>query len=325
MKVCLATAANEEWSRRLKSQFQTLVHNDAVGAHTLVEEAEAADLILFLDPHEHLGDWAMRAFRTHPFVRRWPHKTFIYDERDDPLDLLPGVYVSMPRTRFNPQRQRACSYHYTKNDTRDVVNPAPDLLFSFQGRRAGKVRAAILDLKYSDALIEDTSAINFFSADNPQADKIGRKRYREILGRSRFVLCPRGAGTSSFRLFETLACGRVPVILSDEWVAPEGVNWDSCSVRVPEAQATNLVSILVEREAQWPQMSDAAKQIYNDWFAPTAWFHRIVEECCALQQNGQTGPNARLWVEKTVWRGARRSLRAAVKSQMQRLHSARAH
>ena len=30
--------------------------------------------------------------------------------------------------------------------------------------------------------------------------------------RSKFFLCPRGTGTSSIRLYETLSAGRVPVI-----------------------------------------------------------------------------------------------------------------
>jgi hypothetical protein len=318
MKVHLATAADEEWSRRLKGEFETLAHSDTVGAHSLVNEAEAADLILFVDPHQHMRDWAMRAFRTHPFVRRWPSKTFIYDERDEPLDLLPGVYVSLPRAGFNPRRHRACSYYYLKTNTRGVVNHEPDLLFSFQGRRAGEVRSAIFDLHHADALIEDTSGLNFFAAGNPKAVKAGQQHYREILGRSRFVLCPRGTGTSSFRLFETLACGRVPVILSDEWVAPEGVDWDSCSVRVPESRAHELAAILEKRREQWPQMSAAALRTYNEWFAPEVWFHHVVESCHALQQNAHTGPNARFWVEKGVWRGARRSLRAAVKRSLKR-------
>ena len=40
------------------------------------------------------------------------------------------------------------------------------------------------------------------------------RRYAELTKASKFVLCPRGVGASTIRLFETMRMGRVPVILS---------------------------------------------------------------------------------------------------------------
>jgi hypothetical protein len=306
VRVKLATASHNPWSHELRSELEGVAKQDCFGVHSLVDDPEAADIILFIDPHQHLTDWTMRAFRTHPLVQRWPRKVFIYDERDLPRDALPGVYVSMPRSEFDPGRHRAVSYYHLKNNTRDVVNEAPDLLFSFQGRRAAPVRAALLDLRHPRALIEDTSALNFFSQSEEEALEQGRIRYREIMGRSKFVLCPRGAGPSSFRLFEALSCGRVPVILSDEWVPPAGIDWDACSVRVPESEAGTLARRLEELEPQWPQMSAIARRTYDEWFSPESWFHRAIDACAELKHNAACGPKTRFWTNKAVYRdGAR--------------------
>ena len=48
------------------------------------------------------------------------------------------------------------------------------------------------------------------------------------------MICPRGWGSSSIRLFEVMEMGRVPVIISDAWVN-EAPKWADFSVRVSEA------------------------------------------------------------------------------------------
>jgi hypothetical protein len=302
MKVLLATAADLPWSRSLRAEFAAVARLDRRGEHTLVDEADSADIVLMLDAHQHLADWSMRATRTHPYIRAYPEKVFVYDERDTPRDSLPGVYVAMPRRHFDARRHRAISYYRLKNDTRGVQNDDPDLLFSFQGRRVAGIRSEVLTLEHPRAVVEDTSGLDFFAADAVGLVR-AQANYREVLGRSKFVLCPRGAGTASFRLFEALACGRVPVVVSDDWVEPKGVDWSSCSVRVPERNAAILPRLLEELEQEWPQMSQAARAAYDDWFSPEIWFHRVIEDCRDLGMEGKLGVK-RQWSTRAYWRSA---------------------
>lgn len=60
--------------------------------------------------------------------------------------------------------------------------------------------------------------------------------FSESILNSKFVLCPRGGGLSSHRLYEVLAAGRIPIIYSDRLVLPleDSISWDSFSIRVPE-------------------------------------------------------------------------------------------
>lgn len=307
VKVMLATAAEEPWSRQLRAEVESVVQADRYGEHVLVADPEAADLILLLDAHQHLDDWRQQAIRRHPLVRSFADKVFVYDERDIPHDSLPGIYVAMPRFEYDERRHRAFAYYKLLNDTRSVASVTPDLLFSFQGRNVGPVRGAVLALSHPRAVVRDSSEHDFFAADCSALDDATHS-YRELVGRSKFVLCPRGAGTSSLRLFEALAAGRVPVILSDEWVPPPGIDWDACSLRVRERDAAVVAGYIEAVESAWPALSGAARETYAEWFAPEMWFHRAVELCLELQRGGAAG-TSRQWTRRTFWRDGARAFK----------------
>jgi len=311
VNVYLATAADETWSRGLRAEVHAVALRDRFGRHSIVDDPADAGLILFLDAHQLLGDWRMHTLRAHACVRLYPQKVFVYDERDEPRDLLPGAYVCMPRARFDPRRHRAVGYYKLKTETLSAREATPDLLFSFQGRNTGGVRTDVLALRHTRSLIQDTSQHDFFEDDLGDPTGI-RDQYRVVLGRSKFVLCPRGVGTSSFRLFEALACGRVPVILSDEWVAPRGVDWASCSVRIAERDVAAVSRRLEAIEEVWPTMSAAAAAAYDEWFGPEVWFHRVVENCAELQRAGVRNVK-RQGFTFAYWRAGARYVRHAAR------------
>ena len=57
--------------------------------------------------------------------------------------------------------------------------------------------------------------------------------YKNHLKRNTYVLCARGSENYSFRLYETLSFGRVPVILDTDMELPKEINWERLSVIVP--------------------------------------------------------------------------------------------
>lgn len=70
--------------------------------------------------------------------------------------------------------------------------------------------------------------------------------YNNVLKNSRFSLCPSGAGPSSIRIYESLACGAIPVILADTLQLPKlkGVDWSDCVIRIPERKYYDMRKIL---------------------------------------------------------------------------------
>jgi hypothetical protein len=104
------------------------------------------------------------------------------------------------------------------------------------------------------------------------------------------VLCPRGIGTSSFRLFETLQSGRVPVILSDSWVPCAGMDWDAFSLRVRERDIGRLPEICLASESRWESMARAGRRAWEEWFSPAGMarlIRRSIEEIVAARRFGE--------------------------------------
>ena len=188
---------------------------DGVREHHVVASAEDADVILFVENSHYSDDFFFRRLLAHPVLKRFPSKTLMYNEQDRPFHVIPGLYVSMPRSRFDGRRQRACAFIQDLNDYFDDFTGAdtsyePDLLYSFLGRGHRGVRASILSVRHPRGLVEDTSHFDPFSskAGETAADTYQRRNwYVEVMSRSRFALCPRGAGTSTYRVYEAM---RIP-------------------------------------------------------------------------------------------------------------------
>ncbi len=53
-------------------------------------------------------------------------------------------------------------------------------------------------------------------------ERTSLESYCKIMSMSKFALCPRGYGKTSFRIQEALQYGAIPVYISDEWLFKEG-------------------------------------------------------------------------------------------------------
>ena len=109
--------------------------------------------------------------------------------------------------------------------------------------------------------------------------------YNQVLSDSIFSLCPSGAGPNSLRLWESLAIGSIPVILSDEYELPDiknlaqgfGLSWKDAVVIFPEKDIDNLEQYLRSiPNAQREQMSAAGSQIYS-LIEPLTCFGSIIK------------------------------------------------
>ncbi len=229
---------------------------------------EEATFIVFCEYGRKRGRFFLRnRLLSHPLYRRFPGRCFIWSTEDRPVDYLPGLYASLPRGRFDRRRHRA--FGYFRIPTED--EPAPptvagrDLLYNFVGGPTSALRRQLYELAHPDnALVRETANFNH---GNRSTEEI-RRDYLGVLARSRFTLCPRGVGTSSYRLFESMRMGSVPVILADELVVPDGPDWESMSVRVQEKEVGRLPEMLAERSDEAEEMGRRARATYERFFAP---------------------------------------------------------
>jgi Exostosin family len=253
---------------------------DRFGIHSVAADPAEADLVLFVEVSTDAGAYFERV-RSHPLYRTFREKTYLFSSTDKFVPLLPGIYASLERSWFHPEWTRPGHYLGVRErgELRYQPRPVrPSYLFSFVGSTATHpLRRHLLRLKHPAGLLLDSSGDEYGL---PSAEY--ERRYARILRQSAFVLCPRGGGTSTFRLFEAMMLGRVPVIVSDEWVPPEGPNWESFSVRVREAEIEMIPAMLAERQAEAEAMGVAARAAWLEWFSETTSFHRIIESCLQL-------------------------------------------
>jgi hypothetical protein len=261
--------------------------------HVVVDDPETADLILFWEDHQEEETHHTR-LRHHPLVARHREKCFMYCATDHPIAWLPGVFTSMPNTQHDPARDRSGCYVLVHNElvaeqaeqAGQSAQITPTLLMSFRGSvDANPFRQALVahDFKRNDVQVGSSALWRFnqtrrddTTVTNGQLDYI-----RQIL-ESRFVLCPRGLGTSTIRLFEVMCLGRVPVILADEWVPPTGPDWSAFSLRVAQRRFRELPEILAGYEHRQREMGLAARRAWEQWFAQDMQAHRIIEQCVEL-------------------------------------------
>jgi hypothetical protein len=87
--------------------------------------------------------------------------------------------------------------------------------------------------------------------------------------------------------------GRVPVIVSDQWVPPQGPDWSSMSVRVEEGDVDSIPALLEATAAEAQAMGRVARGAWVDWFSEDASFHRTVEWCLDLERFASAREGAR--------------------------------
>jgi hypothetical protein len=245
--------------------------------HALVDDPADADMILFV------GDWPAHGEGVvdSPLPRRYPEKTLVYFDSDGFVPLLPGVYT-------NAEKPRLLNLHRAQNQMfNDVLNPhvqpmmrEKKYLFSFAGGSTSLLRKKLYKVNFnrSDVLVENTS--NYYHWDPSQPGRAERQRqYAETIASSRFGLCPRGASASSLRLYEVMQMGVAPVILSDKLMLPEGPDWDSFAIRVPERKLKDLAAILEMYVDESAERGRLAREAYEQWFAPQVFFNNVVAAC----------------------------------------------
>lgn len=273
--------------------LRQLAEETRPSVHQLTEDPLDADLILLSEAHlfeAHLpGEVMLPDLRRHPVFRDQPEKCLVYDERDKTWCYWPGLYVSMPAARFDRRVQRAWAYIHTEEKRfqrsaagQGAPGPEPDLLFSFVGSPSHPLREKVLTLRHPRAVVERVDNFMFWDTASPRFSE-RRQHFAEVVARSKFILCPRGRGTSSVRVFETLAAGRVPVIISDQWVPPDGPDWPSFSLTVAESQVGQLPELLERAEPGFDTMAARCLAEYQNWFSRESRFNRMVEQLVELQ------------------------------------------
>jgi hypothetical protein len=72
-----------------------------------------------------------------------------------------------------------------------------------------------------------------------------QNRYVNHLKEMTYIVCPRGVENFSFRVYEALRFGRIPVIIDTEMVLPDKIDWKALTVHVPFESLENIYEIIL--------------------------------------------------------------------------------
>lgn len=290
-QVLLLSAATEDaeydYNRGAFRKLHESAMTDKFRVHGLTNDPAAADVILFAELYG-AGPY-FEAVRRHPFVKRFREKCFLFCSNDFVIPFLPGVYASIEK-RWSSAR--TCSGFYlgvSENKFVTFTPPRDDapFLYSFVGAvKNAPIRHHLETLNDRRSFFYDTSkdyqrALNGRFSLREEHDYW--QRYATTSKASKFILCPRGLGVSSVRLFDAMRMARAPVILSDDWVEPTGPCWQQFSLRVPEKNFASVPELLQAREKEAVRMGLLARAQWEEWFSEQVCFHRVIEWCLQIK------------------------------------------
>ena len=93
---------------------------------------------------------------------------------------------------------------------------------------------------------DELGSIRVTLTDRRQPTNVNSPSFEDGMRRAHFALAPRGDAHFTFRFFEAMAAGLIPVVLSDSWALPfaELIDWSDVAILVPEARLHGIPSIL---------------------------------------------------------------------------------
>ena len=275
---------------------------------------EEADAILF-------GRDELAYLRRSPLVRRFRSKCLCVSETDIPAFGLPGLYAANIASFLTAGRTETVSYFVSQHATgnaavRRLQGQAVEkrYLYSFLGGSHSWPRKRLFRMpRPDDVIVEPTHGYVHWDPEAPdlaEARARSQARYAEILAASKFALCPRGCGLSSFRLFESMSLGVAPVIIADGWRPISGLDW-SFALFVPEARIPRLDAIVRAHEPEWAERGALARAAYERLIAPeraAAMAHERLSRLLAAYDQAREAalaplPAARVGLRKAYWDG----------------------
>lgn len=131
-------------------------------------------------------------------------------------------------------------------------------------------------------IVRDRFLGGVISPDGSQDLEMKRKMRQEYVRNmleSDYILCARGKGNFSYRLYETLSCGRIPIIVDTDCVFPFdfAVEWKNYGVWVDERDLPSIADKVTEFHANlspkdFMDLQYGCRKLWEEWLSPQGFF-----------------------------------------------------
>ena len=104
------------------------------------------------------------------------------------------------------------------------------------------------------------------------------KLFNDNLNTNQYILCNRGKGNFSMRFYQTLACGRVPVLVDTDIELPfkNIINWDQIII-LEKTEKACLQAVLDDHKKNgFIERQRKAIFIFNEYFSKENYFNQLI-------------------------------------------------
>lgn len=150
---------------------------------------------------------------------------------------------------------------------------------SFQGcKHLHPTREKVLNY-FSETKIENTYLFftdMYFENFDPANQIKFQSEWQRVLESSKFILCPRGRGISTIRLFESLFYGRIPIVYGDECKLPleDLIDYNQILIKIPENEIVKSLDYInhFKKSRDLLECSKTARNVWNEYFNPKHFY-----------------------------------------------------
>lgn len=176
----------------------------------------------------------------------------------------------------------------SKNILRKLLDSTSNMALCYENKDSSARSKAIQILSKSD-LVETNFVIRnkFWGGVNFQRDISGslynaRQEFVKNILDSDYVICARGAGNFSYRLYETLCCGRIPIFIDTDCVLPYDfmIDWKKYCVWVPQNKIHNISEFIMDfhesmSDSDFIDKQIACRKLYEEYLSPRGFFRNF--------------------------------------------------
>jgi hypothetical protein len=146
------------------------------------------------------------------------------------------------------------------------------------------LRSKVLETLTASLLVNTNFIIrnsSVFLTSKDDKDEKNRLRYEYVqnLAESDYIICSRGSGNFSFRLYETLSCGRIPVFIDTDCVLPFDfiVDWKKYCVWIDEKELSQIPEKIADFHSnlspqEFEDLQYECRKFWKDWLSAEGFF-----------------------------------------------------
>lgn len=174
----------------------------------------------------------------------------------------------------------------TLNLTNQLMKPLEIPILSRYQWNNGQIlrKKAMVKLSESNLIDTDFEVIirGYINQKNPERRDFNRNRFVNSIFNNDYTLCVRGAGNYSFRFYETLSAGRIPLFINTDCVLPldSVIDWKKYCVWVEEGDIKKIDQILLDfhsglSNTDFEELQTNIRKLWEERICTTAFYRNL--------------------------------------------------